>query len=134
MDIEYFRELCLALPYVTEDTPFDETTVVYRLNGKIFACIPTDHPRLVVLKCDPVLALDLRERYSSVEGAWHWNKKYWNQILLDGTLPDELIGGLIHHAYYEVYRKLPKKEQALIDITDVKTDSYSLVLHTGNNR
>lgn len=125
MDIEIFRELCLALPYVTEDTPFDETTVVYRLNGRIFACIPTDQLHIVVLKCDPVLAIDLRERYISVEGAWHWNKKYWNQIHLDGTLSDELIDNLIQHAYYEVYKKLPKKEQALIDITDIKTDIFT---------
>lgn len=127
MNVEYFRELCMALPYVTEDTPFDETTVAYRLNGKIFACIPTDQSHLVVLKCDPIVALDLRERYSSVEGAWHWNKKYWNQIFLDGTLSDELICTLIHYAYYEVYKKLTKKEQLQIDISDIQPD-ISLLL------
>lgn len=119
MDIEEFREQCLVLPYVTEDMPFDETTVVYRLKGKIFACISTDRskciavdkPDVVVLKCAPEKALELRATYYAIEGAWHWNKKYWNQITLDGSVPDELIHDLIHHAYEEVNKNLPKKER-----------------------
>lgn len=111
MNTEEFRNLCLSMPYVTEDTPFDESTVVFRLKGKIFACIPTDQPMIVVLKCDASLALDLRDRYPSVEGAWHWNKKYWNQIFLDGSVPDELLGNLIRHAYNEVRNKLPQKQR-----------------------
>ncbi len=114
MNTEEFRNVCLSLPYVTEDTPFDETTVVFRLKDKIFACIPTDQPMTVVLKCDPDLALNLRDRYPSVEGAWHWNKKYWNQIFMDGSVSDELLDALIRHAYNEVRKKLPKKEQAEI--------------------
>ncbi len=111
MNTEEFRDLCLSMPCVTEDTPFDESTVVFRLRGKIFACIPTDRPMTVVLKCDASLALELRDRYPSVEGAWHWNKKYWNQILLDGSVPDELLGNLIRHAYNEVRNKLPQKQR-----------------------
>ena len=119
MNIEEFREQCLALPYVTEDMPFDETTVVYRLKGKIFACISTDKskciaadkPDVVVLKCDPEKALELRASYYAIEGAWHWNKKYWNQITLDGSVPDDLILDLIHHAYAEVNKNLPKQDR-----------------------
>ena len=111
MDIELFREKCLALPYVTEDMPFDDTVVVFRLKGKIFGCITLDNHDLVVLKCDPERALELRAEYATIEGAWHWNKKSWNQILLDGSVPDSLIVVLIQHAYDEVNKKLPKKDR-----------------------
>lgn len=111
MNIELFREECLRLPFATEDMPFDDTVVVFRLKGKIFGCITLDNPNLVVLKCDPERALELRANYAGIEGAWHWNKTYWNQITLDGSVPDELIVELIHHAYSEVNKKLPKKDR-----------------------
>ena len=97
MDIELFREYCLSLPLVTEDMPFDETVVVFRLKGKIFACITLDKPDIVVLKCDPDRALDL--------------KKYWNQIRLDADVDRSLIEELTRHAYNEVNAKLPKKDR-----------------------
>lgn len=123
MNTEEFRDACLALPYVTEDTPFDESTVVYRLKGKIFACIPTETPCKVVLKCDPTLALELRAQYDAVQGAWHWNKKYWNDITLNGSLSDSQILSLIRHAYAEVNKKLPKRERV-----DFDSDSSSITL------
>lgn len=113
MNIEQFREHCLALPYATEDMPFDDTVVVFRLKGKIFGAIILDRPNIVVLKCDPVHAIELRERYSEIDGAYHWNKKYWNQIDLNGIVPDELIIELCQHAYAEVNNKLPKKDRVL---------------------
>lgn len=113
MNIEQFREHCLALPYATEDMPFDDTVVVFRLKGKIFGAIILDRPSIVVLKCDPVYAIELRERYSEIDGAYHWNKKYWNQIDLNGIVPDELIVELCRHAYAEVNKKLPKKDRVL---------------------
>lgn len=115
MNIEDFRDICLSLPLVTEDTPFDETTVVFRLKGKIFACIATEYPDKVVLKCDPALALELRAQYDAVQGAWHWNKKYWNDITLNGSLSDNFITELIRHAYAEVNKKLPKRDR--VDFT-----------------
>jgi len=111
MNIESFRDYCLSLPLVTEDMPFDDTVIVYRLKGKIFGCITTDKPDLIVLKCDPTYALELRAQYDAVEGAWHWNKKYWNQIVLNGSLTDGELSGLIRHAYNEVNKKLPKAER-----------------------
>ena len=111
MDIEQFRLHCLALPFVTEDMPFDDTVVVFRLKGKIFGCIATDKPDLAVLKCDPEKAEQLRERYSAIEGSYHWNKKYWNQIYFGRDVKDELLLSLIAHAYNEVNKKLPKKER-----------------------
>lgn len=116
MNIEEFRALCIALPEATEDMPFDDTVVVFRLKDKIFGCIGLENNHLGVLKCDPDLATELRERYSSIAPAYHWNKKFWNQIEL-GDTPDVLISNLIRHAYNEVNKKLTKKTQvAMLEI------------------
>lgn len=115
MNIESFREYCLSLPCTTEDMPFDDTVLVFRLKGKIFACIGLDKPDLVSMKCDPQRAIELREQYTAIEGAFHWNKKYWNQIRLNGDVDDELLCQLIDHAWDEVNKKLPKKEQVRIE-------------------
>lgn len=108
MDIEVIREYCLSLPGVVEDFPFDESTLVFRVAHKIFACIDLEHPQWFTLKCDHCLALELRERHSEIDGAWHWNKKYWNQVDLYGCLKDEFVKSLIRHSYSEVVKKLPK--------------------------
>lgn len=111
MNVESFRECCLALPQVTEDMPFDDTVLVFRLKNKIFAAIILDKPELVVMKCDPEKAQELRERYSAVEEAHHWNKKYWNQIWLNRDVDDSLLQELVGHAWDEVNKKLPKKDR-----------------------
>lgn len=121
MNTETFREFCLSLPFVSEDMPFDDTNVVYRIRGKIFANIPTDQPNVVVLKCAPDIATELRMRYNSIQGAWHWNKKYWNSILLDGSVPDSLVEKLTEHAYDEVNKKLPKYIRIDKPAIDVRT-------------
>ncbi len=109
MNIEEFREYCLSLPNVTEDMPFDENVLVFRLHGKIFACVAMDRPDLATMKCDPGKAIELREQYNSIEGAFHWNKKFWNQVWFNRDADDTLIRSLVDHAYEEVYKKLPKK-------------------------
>ena len=111
MNIETVREYCLSMPLATEDFPFDETTLVIRVMNKIFACIDLEKPEWVTLKCEPEYALELREHHSEIEGAWHWNKKFWNQINLYGSLDDELIKSLVRHSYSEVVKKLSKKEK-----------------------
>lgn len=114
MDIEDFRTRCLSLPFTTEDMPFDDTVLVFRLKGKIFAAVILDRPQLVVLKCDAEKALDLREHFSGIEPAYHWNKKYWNQIHLDQVSDNNLLQELILHAYQEINKKLPKKDRVSI--------------------
>lgn len=111
MNIESFREFCLSLPYATEDMPFDDTVVVFRLKQKIFAAIFLDKPDLVVMKCNAEKATELRERYSAVESAYHWNKKYWNQIWLNRDVNDQLLKELTTHAWHEVNLKLPKRDR-----------------------
>lgn len=112
MNVESLREYCLSLPLVTEDFPFDETTLVFRVVGKIFAMLDLERPDVVSLKCNPDYALQLREEHPEISGAWHMNKKYWNQVNLSGHLEDELVQGLVRHSYAEVVKKLTRKERA----------------------
>ena len=109
MNIEDLREYCLSLPQVTEDFPFDETTLVFRIGGKIFAMIDLERTEWFVLKCNPDYALELRDRHPEIAPAWHMNKKHWNQLNLFGSLPDTLIQSLIRHSYNEVIKKMPRK-------------------------
>ena len=112
MNIETIRNYCLSQPLATEDSAFGPEGVLFRIYNKIFAYIDLEKPDLVVLKCDPDYALNLRDRYAGIAGAFHWNKKYWNEIHFDTDVPDELILQLIDHSLDEVLKKLPKKIQA----------------------
>ena len=109
MDIEAAREYCLSKKATTEDTPFGEDVLVIRVMGKMFLCINLNTPDRITMKCDPEYALELRERYNAIEGAWHFNKKYWNQVFLDGDADDRLIKHLMDHSYEEVINKFTKK-------------------------
>lgn len=108
-NIESVREFCLSLPLTTEDMAFGEDHLLFRLFNKIFGCLSLDGDAYLTLKCDPEYALELRENYSAIAPAYHWNKKYWNQLHLDGSINNEMIKGLIRHSYLEIVAKLPKK-------------------------
>ena len=121
MNIEDVREYCLSLPLATEDMPFDDTTLVLRIKDKIFVLVDLDRSDKISLKCDPEYAIDLRDRYPEIEGAWHMNKKYWNQVNLEGGLRESFIKELIRHSYAEVVKKLPKYvRNELPQITEIK--------------
>lgn len=109
MDIESIRDYCLSLPQATEDFPFDESTLAFRIGGKIFAMIDLENTEWFVLKCNPDYALELRDRHNEISGAWHMNKRHWNQVNIFGTLSDALIRHLIQHSYNEVINKMSKK-------------------------
>ena len=115
MDIEAIRTYCLAQPLATEDSAFGEETVLFRIYDRIFAFLDLTRPDVVVLKCNPDKAIDLRDRYEGIRGAWHWNKRYWNEIHFDTDVPDELIYDLIDHSLHEVLHKLPQKIQKEYD-------------------
>ena len=99
----------------TEDFPFDDTTLVFRVMGKIFASIGLDDVDWFCLKCDPDYAIELRERYAGIAGAWHWNKKYWNQLAQGDDLSDEMVRHLIDHSYDEVVKKLTRKQRESLE-------------------
>lgn len=108
MNIEEIREYCLSLPMTTEDSAFGDEYLLFRVCDKIFACIGLDRPDYFVVKCDADYAVDLRDQYPEIVPAWHWNKKYWNQLSLTGCLHDGFIRSLIRHSYSEVVKKLTK--------------------------
>jgi predicted DNA-binding protein (MmcQ/YjbR family) len=99
MNIETIREYCISKKGATESFPFGEETLVFKTGGKIFALVNLDGDLSINLKCDPAFAIELRERYSSVTPGYHMNKKHWNTIYLDGTIPDKEVFSWIDHSY-----------------------------------
>jgi predicted DNA-binding protein (MmcQ/YjbR family) len=113
MDLADFREYCLAKPQVTEGTPFGETVLVFKVGGKMFALAALDEtPATANLKCDPDLALDLRDRYEQVRPGYHMNKKHWNTVEIDSGLQDSELRRMIDHSYELVVKSLPKAKRA----------------------
>jgi len=110
MNIEYFREYCLAKTGVTEETPFDEVTLVFKVMDKMFALTNMDLFEGINLKCDPELAVTLREEYDGIVlPGWHMNKKHWNTVKMNEGIPTQKILEWIDHSYNLVVAKLPKK-------------------------
>src|SRR5512137_785077 len=99
MNVESLRDYCLQKAKVTESFPFGDDTLVFKTGGKIFALVNLEGDLSINLKCDPALAIELRERYASVLPGYHMNKKHWNTILVDGTIPDAEIFSWIDHSY-----------------------------------
>lgn len=108
MNIEDARIYCLSKQGATEDFPFDEWVLVFRVENKIFACVNLQDISWFCVKCNPDRAIELRDEYPQITPAWHWNKKYWNQLDIE-QLPDALVCELIDHSYDEVLKKLPRK-------------------------
>ena len=104
MDVLTFRDYCLSLPMAEETTPFDETTLVYKVGGKMFACADMAEFEWVAVKCDPAEAVLLREQYDEVSAAWHFNKRHWNAVRTTGDLPDGFIREQIRNSYLLVLR------------------------------
>lgn len=125
MNIEEIREFCLSLPLSTEDMPFEPDGVAFRVLGKIFAYIDLNNNDYFCLKCNAQYAQELRERHNEITGAFHWNKKYWNQVSYRGMLSDSFIKHLICHSYREVVKKLPKRitgeHQEVLTVEDEKS-------------
>lgn len=109
MDIETLRDFCISIKGSEECLPFDDVTLVYKVMGKMFALIPLDTDVLSIsVKCNPEIALELRERFMAVEGAYHFNRKYWNTLYLNKDMNDTEIEKWILHSVDEVICKLPK--------------------------
>jgi len=112
MELETFRKYSLSLKGATEDLPFDETTLVFRVGGKIFAFTNIESiPFTFSLKCDPERAIELREEYPFITPGWHLNKKHWNSIEPDIRMSDKFYHDLIKHSYTLVFNSLKKSEK-----------------------
>ena len=105
MNIEILREYCIAKKNVTESFPFGDDTLVFKTEGRIFALVNLEGDLSINLKCDPARAIELRERYSSVIPGYHMNKKHWNTIYIDGSVPDKEVFSWIDHSYDLVLNK-----------------------------
>ena len=117
MNIETFRDFCLTLPHTTEDMPFGEDFLVFRICNRIFALTNLEHiPVSVSLKCEPERAVELREQYpDKIVAGYHLNKKHWNTVLLE-SLPEVLIKEMVQHSYNQVLAKVTKKEREALGV------------------
>ena len=109
MDAVEFRKYCLGKPSTTEGMPFGETVLVFKVAGKMFALMSLDElPATANLKCDPDMALDLRDRYEQVRPGYHMNKKHWNTVEIDSGIPEAELRRMIDHSYDLVVQSVPK--------------------------
>ena len=107
MDLAQFREYCLAKPGASESTPFGPDVLVFKVGGKIFALAALDEvPARANLKCDPDLALELRDRYEQITPGYHMNKKHWNTVEIENGIPDAELRNMIDHSYDLIAKSL----------------------------
>lgn len=100
MTLDQLLDYSLAKPDTVETLPFGPDVLVLKVKGKVFLLIPLNtDPIQCNVKCDPERAIELREEYASIIPGYHMNKKHWNTIILDGTVPSKLIYELIDHSY-----------------------------------
>ncbi|MCK4622063.1 MAG: MmcQ/YjbR family DNA-binding protein [Desulfuromonadales bacterium] len=112
MDFETLRNYLLAKAGAMEDFPFDDKTLVIKVGGKMFALLGlNEEPLRVNLKCDPLKAEVLRQRYPAVLPGYHMNKRHWNTVVLDGSVPEEEVLAMIDESYELVVKGLPKAQR-----------------------
>ena len=110
MDLEEFRDYCLRKIAASESMPFGEGILVFKVAGKLFALAPLNEiPVTANLKCDPDVALELRDQYDQVRPGYHMNKKHWNTVEIDSGIPDVDLHKMIDHSYELIVQGLPKK-------------------------
>jgi len=112
MNIEEIREYCITKPAVTEGFPFNDTALVFKVAGKMFALLDlSEDSRGISLKCDPELAIELRGRHAEVTPAWHFSKIHWNGIALTGSITEKQLKEWIDHSYEIVRKSLTRKQK-----------------------
>jgi predicted DNA-binding protein (MmcQ/YjbR family) len=115
VNIEELREICISKAGVNEEFPFDNSALVFKVMGKMFALTNIDKYESVNLKCDPERAVELRETYSGIIPGWHMNKTHWNTVLVDGSVDDSLLVELVQHSYDLVVSKLTKRDRLVLE-------------------
>ena len=120
MNIEELREYCLSKKEVTEDFPFDQDLLVFKVLGKMFLLTSLKNwekgVQFLNLKCDEEYAQELRAEHESIEPGWHMSKKLWNSVYIyKGELKKQFIFELIDHSYNMVVKSMPKKLKEKLD-------------------
>ena len=118
MDILDFRNYCMKLKGVEETLPFDEDTLVFKVMGKMFALTSISKFERINLKCDPELAIELREQYEAVQPGYHMSKKHWNSVYINGSIPDHLVKKWVVNSYDLVISRFTKKMKLEYDSLD----------------
>ncbi len=111
MNIEELREYCMSLNGVTEEFPFGESVLVFKVAGKMFCLTDLDAKFAIALKNDPEKNIELREEYAAIQPGYHMNKKHWNSVDIDGSLSDDMLKNLIDESYDLVVMKLTREEK-----------------------
>lgn len=115
MNIEELREYALSFPYTEESLPFDETTLVLKVKGKMFLLFDIESkPLSVNVKCDPDEALELRDKYFFVHPGYHMSKKHWNTVVVNDDVPDELVLRWVRESYLLVVNGLKKADREIV--------------------
>ena len=115
MNIEEFRNYCLNKKAVTEEFPFDETTLVFKVMGKMFALTGLEAEEFRVnLKCDPEYGIELREEFEDIIPGWHMNKIHWNTVYFENGLEMNLLCKLVDHSYDMVVKKMKKADREFL--------------------
>lgn len=109
MHIERFRDHCISKPGVTEEFPFDQNTLVFKVMGKMFALTDVEDFDFINLRCEPELSIELREKYEGIKPGYHMNKKNWNSVYTNGTVSDIKILELIDLSYKLIVESLTKR-------------------------
>jgi len=113
MDIESLRMYCLAKKAAKEEFPFGDSTIVFKVKGKMFLAVGLDRkPLQFNVKSDPEKITELRERYDAVKPGYHMNKNHWNTVVVDGSIPEKLLREMIDESYLLIIKSLPKKDQS----------------------
>jgi predicted DNA-binding protein (MmcQ/YjbR family) len=121
MKPDVLKAACLALNGAVETFPFNAETSVFKIGGRMFALSALDAtPLSVSLKCEPEIALRLRAVHPQITGGWHLNKRHWNTVTLDGSLPERLVREMIEDSYDLVVARLPRSEQLRLDWPGVR--------------
>lgn len=126
MNIEEFREFCLHKAGTEEAMPFDDQVLVFKVAGKMFALCDIDGFESVNLKCDPQKSIELRAEFPGIKPGYHMNKKHWNTIEMNGSVPFDLVIKLINHSYDLVVAGLPlyKQKQLKSDESSDRSSSH----------
>lgn len=109
MNIEELRDYCISKKGTTEEFPFDETTLVFKVMGKMFVLTDLEDDFAITLKCAPEKAIEQREEHPCVTPAFHMSKSHWNTVLIDGTINDHQLKQWIDESYDLVVEKLTRK-------------------------
>jgi len=117
MNRDDLRAHCLSKPAAVETFPFGPETAVFKVMNKVFALLPvTEGDHLYIsLKCDPILAEMLRRTYKAITPAWHLNKRHWNGVAMDGSVPDDEVRSMIDHSYEQVVKGLTRAQRKSLE-------------------